>query len=122
MNWEDLYSGTALGGAATGATTGAAIGGPIAPYTALAGGLIGGLTGAFANSQRSEATQGQQQNLAQLQRNLRQKSDQRRQQYLSDLEKALSFYGPAQSEWDRLYGRGESPQIGQGSWANTGVK
>ena len=120
MRGEDLYSGSALGGAGTGAATGAMVGGIPG---AVIGGALGWLGGASANSQRADATAGQQQNLDALARTLRAQSKQRYQQYLADLEKAQSFYGPAQAYWDRLYGQaGTAPSTGQGSWSNTGVK
>jgi hypothetical protein len=128
MRGEDLYSGSAIGGAGSGAATGAIIGSQIYPgygtaIGGIAGGLIGGLTGAYANSQRSGATQTQQANLDALMRNLRRESQRRYREYLADLEKAESFYGPAQAEWTRLWGRpGSAPVIGQGSWSGTGVR
>lgn len=120
MRGEDFYSGSALGGAGTGAATGAMVGGVPG---AIVGGALGYLGGAFSSSQRADATAGQQQNLDAIARELRAKSKQRAQQYLADIEKAQSFFGPAQAYWDRLYGRpGAAPSTGQGSWANTGVK
>lgn len=120
MRGEDLYSGSALGGAGTGAATGAMVGGVPG---AIVGGALGWLGGATANSQRADATAGQQQNLDALARSLRAQSKQRYQQYLAEMDKALSFYGPAQAQWNRLYAQpGEAPSVGQGSWSNTGVK
>lgn len=128
MNYDDFYSGSALGGGASGAASGAMLGSSIAPgYGTAIGGIVGGaaglLGGAFANSKRDEATRGQQENLEMAQIMMRQQALKRRKEFLANLDKSLSFYGPAQQQWDKLYGSpGVAPQTGQGSWSNTGVK
>lgn len=119
MRLEDFYSGSAIGGAGSGAAMGSTFG----PYGAAIGGVAGGLMGALSNSQRSDATEGQRQNLDQMVKALSDKSKQRYQQHMADMDKVMSFYGPAQSYWDRLYAQpGAAPSVGQGSWSNTGVR
>jgi phage tail tape-measure protein len=124
MQGDDLYSGMALSGAGTGAASGAMMGSSISPgYGTVIGGLIGGgiglFTGAEANSMRSDATKQQNQNLDKIMAELSQQSKTNYDQHIADLNKALDFYGPAQSYWDRLYGTGGAKTTGQGSWAGT---
>ena len=124
MQGDDLYSGMALTGAGTGAATGAMVG-SIVPGVGTAlgagvGGLLGWLGGSESNSMRSQATQQQSQNLDSIMAQLRQQSSQNYDQHIADLNKALSFYGPAQTYWDKLYGSGTGAQTtGQGSWSGT---
>jgi uncharacterized protein YcfJ len=117
--WDNILSGSAIGGALSGAGTGFMVGGP---WGAALGGLAGGLGGAYVNSQRDKATANAKANNAKMLTNLRQNNRNAYQRHISDLEKTLSFFGPAQSSWDRLYGTGTAPKVGQGSWANTGVR
>ena len=123
MQGDDLYSGMALSGAGTGAASGALMGSSLGPWGAAAGGLVGGaiglFTGAEANGMRSQATQQQNKNLDTIMAELSQQSSQNYAQHIADLNKALAFYGPAQSYWDRLYGTGGAKTTGQGSWAGT---
>lgn len=108
MQGSDFYSGSALTGAAGGAASGAMIGGSAGPYGALAGGLIGGGLGLFggasANSQRAAATSAQSKNMDAIMRNMRALSKSSYDNYLAGLKKAQSFYGPATSRWNYLYG------------------
>lgn len=118
--WDDIFSGSALGGAASGAASGGMIGGP---WGAAIGGLLGGVGGAYMNSQRDKATGAAKAANAKMLSNLRSNNRMAYQRHIADIEKSLSFFGPAQSSWDRLYGQGgQSPKIGQGSWSNTGVR
>lgn len=119
MDFSDLYSGSAIGGAASGASAGGMIGGP---WGAAIGGIGGGLLGAFASGQRRDATNAQQHNLDQIIANMHAMSASNYDQHIADLNKALAFYGPAQQYWDRLYGSGSPMPTGQGSWSGTGVK
>ena len=123
MQGDDLYSGMALSGAGTGAASGAMMGSTLGPWGAAAGGLIGGgiglFTGAEANGMRADATKQQTQNLDKIMAQLSQQSKLNYDQHIADLNKALAFYGPAQSYWDRLYGTGGAKTTGQGSWAGT---
>ena len=124
MQGDDLYSGMALSGAGTGAFAGGTIGSSILPGWGTAigagvGGLAGLFTGAEANSMRSDATKQQNQNLDKIMAELSQQSKLNYDQHIADLNKALAFYGPAQSYWDRLYGTGGAKTTGQGSWAGT---
>lgn len=126
MQGEDFYSGAALGGAGSGAASGAMIGGTAGPWGAAAGGLIGGALGLFggaeANSMRSDATKSQSQNLDAIMAKLRQQSAQNYARHISDMKQALAFYGPAQTQWDKLYGSGTGAQpTGQGSWSGTNI-
>lgn len=123
MQGDDLYSGMALSGAGTGAASGAMMGSALGPWGAVGGGLVGGalglFTGAEANGMRSDATKQQNQNLNKIMAELSQQSKANYDQHIADLNKALAFYGPAQSYWDRLYGTGGAKTTGQGSWAGT---
>ena len=120
MNLSDLYSGSALGGAASGAATGFMLGGPTG---AVIGGLGGDLLGASANSTRNDASAAQQQNLQAGISQMHAASANAYAQHFQNLEKALAFYGPAQQQWDKLYGAGTGAPAatGQGSWKGTGV-
>ena len=128
MQGDDLYSGNALSGAGSGAATGAIIGSEILPgwgtaIGGIAGGALGLFGGAQANSMRRDATNQQLSSLDQLMANMRAMTGQNYDQHIADLEKAQAFYGPAQQQWDRLYGQGTgAAKTGQGSWAGTGVK
>ena len=82
MTLSDLYSGSALGGAASGA---------------------------------------QQQNLQSAIAQMRAASSSAYQQHIQNLDKALSYYGPAQQAWDRAYGTGTPATVGQGSCKGTGA-
>ena len=125
MQGDDLYSGMALSGAGTGAASGALVGSSLGPWGTAIGGLVGGgiglFTGAEANDMRAKATQQQSSNLDAIMAQLRQQSQTNYDQHIADLQKALAFYGPAQSYWDRLYGTGTAKPTGQGSWAGTNV-
>jgi hypothetical protein len=119
MDFSDLYSGTAISGAASGALAGGMSAGP---YGAVAGGLVGGGMGAYANSQKNQATSNQQKSLDQIIANMKAMGASSYDQHISDLQKALAFYGPAQQAWDRLYGTGTgAAQTGQGSWGGTNI-
>ena len=118
MTLGDLYSGSALGGAASGAMTGFMVGGPVG---AAIGGVGGDLVGASANSTRNNASAAQQQNLQSSIAQMRAASSAAYQQHIQNLDKALSYYGPAQQAWDRAYGTGTPATVGQGSWKGTGA-
>lgn len=117
--WDDIFSGSAIGGAASGAAAGGTVGGP---WGAAIGGILGGATGAYTNYKRDQATGRAKAANAKMLSNLRNNNRTAYQRHIADLEKTLSFFGPAQSSWDRLYGTGTAPKTGQGSWANTGVR
>jgi len=110
MTGSDFYSGSALSGAASGATTGAMIGsywpGWGTAIGAVGGGLLGLAGGAYANSQRSRATQQQTQNIDQVIAKMRALSASNYAGYLQGLNKALAFYGPVTQRWNKLYGTG----------------
>jgi uncharacterized protein YcfJ len=115
MSGDDLYSGAALSGAGSGAVSGAALGSMVAPgwgtaIGAVGGGLVGLFTGGEANSLRSQATKNQQNQMAALVAQLNQTSNADYQQHIDNLNKALSFYAPAQQAWDRVYGAPSTPQ------------
>jgi hypothetical protein len=118
MNLSDLYSGSGLSGAASGALTGFLVGGPVG---AAVGGIGGDLVGASANSTRNNASAAQQQNLQSAIAQMRAASSSAYQQHIQNLDKALSYYGPAQQAWDRAYGAGTPATVGQGSWKGTGT-
>jgi|WetSurMetagenome_2_1015567.scaffolds.fasta_scaffold386838_2 hypothetical protein len=110
MNYGDLYSGTALSGAGSGAASGAMAGGAVGGgYGALIGGVGGGLAGlfggAYANSQRNDAASGAAKNAELTSQALHTMSNQNYAQYLQQLKKAQSYYGPVMDTWDRLYAR-----------------
>ena len=126
MQGDDLYSGAALGGAASGAASGAMIGSSIGPWGTAGGALVGGALGLFggaeANSIRSDATAQQSKAMAQILANMRAMGASSYDQHIADLQKALAFYGPAQQQYDRIYGTGTSGNgTGQGSWAGTNI-
>jgi hypothetical protein len=117
MNLSDLYSGSAISGMASGALTGGLVGGVPG---AVIGGLGGGLVGASANSTRNDAAAAQQQNLQDAMAKMRASSSSAYQQHIQNLDKAMSYYGPAQQAWDRAYGTGTPAATGQGSWKGAG--
>lgn len=97
---EEVFGG-ALGGAGTGAAIGSMFGPGIGTgIGAGAGLLMGGLGGLFQKRGRDKQKQSLQQARAQLETLAR---DQRTQR-AADLEKAMSFFGPAQAQFQRLYG------------------
>ena len=120
MTLSDLYSGSAFGGAASGALTGLVVSGGD-PLGAVVGGLGGGLMGASSNSTRNDASAAQQKNLQDAITQMRSASSAAYQQHIQNLDKALSYYGPAQQAWDRAYGTGTPATVGQGSWKGAGA-
>jgi len=122
MSFElsDLYSGSALSGAASGAIAGGAAGGWIG---AIGGGLAGLGLGAYANDTRRGATQGQQQNLDQIVANMNAMTKSNYAQHVADTNQALQYFGPAEAMYSRMYGSGTgAAQTGQQDWGNTGFK
>jgi Na+/glutamate symporter len=100
---EEVFGG-ALGGAGTGAGIGAMLAGPTGgmsvPIGAGIGLLAGGIGGLFKKKARDKQKQSLQQARSQLEGLARDQRAQRAQ----DLEKAMSFFAPAQSQYQRLYG------------------
>lgn len=117
--WGDVFSGDALAGAAGGAATGATVGGG---WGALAGGLAGAGLGAYAHSQKQQATDQQVQNLNQIIANLQAMSNTAYDQHIADTKKALSYFGPAETAYNRYFGGSGAPaKVGQGVWGSTGI-
>ena len=130
MQGEDLYSGSALGGAASGAVGGAALGSSIAPgYGTVIGGVLGAgvglFTGAEANSMRSNATNQEQSALDAIIAQMNQTNQQQYAQHIADLKQTMAYYGPATQEWNYLYGN--PPPASQATaqpktgWGTTGA-
>jgi len=117
--WGDIFSGQALAGAGSGAVAGGEVGGP---WGALAGGIAGLGLGAYAHDAMQSATNNQVNNLSKIANNMRSLTSASYAQHISDLNKALSFYGPAQSYWSRLYGQGTGAlTTGNADWGATGI-
>jgi len=99
FNWESM-----LGGAGSGALAGSAFG----PKGAIAGGVIGGVGGLLMGNARDDAQAKQQ---AALEAAMQRLQVMRKEQYArrqQDLDKILSFYGPAQDRLNSMYGGGSS--------------
>lgn len=104
-----------LGGAGGGALSGLAMSGGN-PYGALAGGVLGGGMGLLAGNARDHAASAQKASIDQAMALLRQSSQQQYQNRMQDLDKAMSFYGPARNALlaygdptPQLYGPGGTP-------------
>ena len=83
-----------LGGAAGGAATGGMLGGP---WGAAAGGVIGGGLGLLQGQARSRGANAQRASTDAAMRRLQMLSQQQYAQRMQDVEKAMSFYGPARN-------------------------
>jgi gas vesicle protein len=97
---SDLYSPSAISGALSGGATGFMVGGPVGAAIGAAG---GDLLGGESNNLRNQATANQQKSLQQVMQNLQTMNQQDYSQHIANLNKALSFYGPAASKWNELY-------------------
>lgn len=101
MAIEDLF-----GGAASGAGSGAAIGSLFGPLGtgigAGAGALLGGGLGYFRGKARDKSKQA----VGQARLQLEQLARDQRQQRMQDLDRAMSFFQPAQDQYRKLYGGG----------------
>jgi L-aminopeptidase/D-esterase-like protein len=117
--WDSMISGSALSGAASGAAAGGSVGGP---WGALAGGVLGGVGGSYMDYEKDKAGEANKAAASQLMDNVNALNRTQYQQHIADLNKSLAFYGPVQQQWDMLYGRGTTPTVAQGTWANTAVK
>lgn len=117
--WDDMISGPALSGAIAGGTSGGMVGGVPG---AVAGGLLGLAGGAYTDYKRDQANDQAKKNQQLLMQNIQSMNAAQYQQHIADLNKALSFYAVPQEQWDKLYGSGTNPTLGQGTWSNTGVK
>ena len=101
---SDIFSANTLQGAASGALTGGlATGNPIG---AIAGGVIGGGLGSYAGYKSHQATNAANSALDQSMANINAFKNKAYQQRISDLKQAQSFYGPAISQWNSMYGTG----------------
>jgi hypothetical protein len=114
--WDSMISGSAISGAATGASAGGTVGGP---WGAAIGGILGGVGGTYLDYTRDKANQQNKDSMESVMANIQAMNRTNYQQHIADLNKALQFYGPAQQQWDYLYGRGTTPTVAQGTWANT---
>jgi hypothetical protein len=71
---------------------------------------------------RNQATSQQSKAMDQILANMRAMGASSYDQHIADLQKALAFYGPAQQQYDKLYGTGSpGTGTGQGSWAGTNI-
>ena len=116
--WDSMISGSAISGAAGGAAAGGSVGGP---WGAAIGGIAGGIGGTYMDYTRDKANDQNKQAMASIMGNINAMNRTNYQQHIADLNKALAFYAPAQSQWDYLYGRGTTPKVAQGTFANTKV-
>lgn len=96
---EDVFGG-AMGGAGAGAGIGSMFPGPGTAIGAGVGALAGGIGGWFKHRGRQK----QKAALGQARMQIEDLARDQRQQRADELEKAMSFFGPAQAEMKRLYG------------------
>lgn len=119
MDWGDIFSTSTLSGAATGAMPGLLTGNP---WLAVGGGLLGAYGGAKANDTRDDAMAAQKKNLNTVLQQLGRQNQNSYAKYLQAIKQAQSYFGPAQTAWNKAYGGSQSMPVGQGAWGNLGVK
>jgi hypothetical protein len=116
---DDIFSGNAISGAASGAIAGNSI---VPGIGGIVGGIAGLGLGSYANKKRDDAATKQKSALDQIMANMKAMSKNNYSQHIADLQKTLSYFGPAQQQYNKWYGTGEAAQTGQGDWGNTGIK
>lgn len=117
MAWDDDVL-TGLGGAASGAGAGAAAGSMFGPIGTGIGAVGGGLLGLFGavsgKKSRDAAHSAQRRGLDAAMQRLQQFSAQQYQNRMGDLDKTMSFYGPAERYLQSIYGPQASGTPGAG--------
>ena len=107
LGLDDIFSGSAFSGGLSGAFSGGLLGSTVPGIGTVLGAGIGGLAGlglgAYANSQRDDATSGQQADMRAMMAQMDAQSKQNYTQRIADLNKILAFYGPAQQSWNAAY-------------------
>ncbi len=98
MGLGDFFSG-AIGGGATGGALG---GWPGAAIGAVGGGVLGYMNG----NERDESAKRRKAGMDEAMKRLAEFSAQQRQQRQVDLDKIMSFYGPANQQLMNMYGTG----------------
>lgn len=99
MALDDIFGGAATGGV-TGAAAGSVIPGVGTALGAGVGALVGGVSGWFRGNGRDK----QKEAMAKAREQLQAFANQQRVQREQDLQRALSYFQPAQQELKRLYG------------------
>lgn len=89
--------GSVLGGVGGGALAGIPLAGATGGWSIPIGAVLGGGMSALSSSNRNNAASAQKQSIDEAMARLRQSSQEQYQNRMQDLDKAMSFYGPAQN-------------------------
>jgi hypothetical protein len=100
---SDIFSANTLQGAMSGGLAGLATGNP---YAAAVGAVGGAGLGSYAGYKSKQATSAANSSLDNAMASINAFKNKAYQQRISDLKQAQSFYGPAISQWNSMYGTG----------------
>lgn len=116
----NIFSMGTLQGAASGALTGGLASG-FNPYAMAAGGLAGGAMGSYADYQRDKGSKAAVSSIEQAMKNINAFKQKDYAQRISDLKQVQSFYAPAISQWNSMYGTGPATTSNPGSYGLAGM-